>query len=251
MYYAESQNLLPPNLFGGQAGQTPTDTVHLLVNQIKGEWRKGKVVSALFLNIKGAFSNTVNEQLIHNLKTRQVPRKIVTYIANMLHDRSTTLCFDDYVSSAIAINNGIGQGDPLSMALYQFYNADLIKIANKDAREYAEAYIDNAIILAAANTFEEAYEILKDMIMRDRGTINWAKTHNSLFEYSKLALINFAHFRCSLERLMLILPDITITPTKSTKYLSIILDQNLNWKEQLAYIQEKGIKWAAQIWRAA
>jgi len=114
------------------------------------------------------------------------------------------------------------------MALYQFYNADLVKIANEEAREYAGAYIDDAIILAAANTFEEAHEILKDMMTRDRGTINWAKTHNSPFEYSKLALIDFAHFRCSLERPALILPDITITPTKSTKYLGIILDQNLN-----------------------
>jgi hypothetical protein len=46
------------------------------------------------------------------------------------------------------------------------------------------------------------------------------------------------------------LPSIMINPTKSTKYLGIILDQNLNWKEQLVYVQEKGSKWAAQIHRA-
>jgi hypothetical protein len=46
-----------------------------------------------------------------------------------------------------------------------------------------------------------------------------------------------------------VLPSITINPTKSTKYLGIILDQNLNWKEQSAYVHEKGSKWAAQIHR--
>jgi ribonuclease HI len=47
-----------------------------------------------------------------------------------------------------------------------------------------------------------------------------------------------------------VLPDITINPSKSTKYLGVILDQNLEWGEQLAYVQEKGSKWAAQIRRA-
>lgn len=42
-----------------------------------------------------------------------------------------------------------------------------------------------------------------------------------------------------------------IKPTKSTKYLGIILDQNLDWKEQEMYIYKKGSKWAAQIHRAA
>ena len=118
MYYAEKHNLLPDNHFGGRARRTASDAVQLLVHRIKGEWCKGKVVSVLFLDIEGAFPNAVNKQLIHNLKTRRVPTIIVKFIANMLSDRSTTLRFDDHTSEPIPIDNGIGQGDPLSMALY-------------------------------------------------------------------------------------------------------------------------------------
>jgi hypothetical protein len=90
------------------------------------------------------------------------------------------------------------------------------------------------------------------MMMRAGGTIDWAKQHNSPFKYNKLALINFVHSsRCAIVRPPLMLPNITISPSKSTKYLGIILDQNLNWKEQLAYVQEKGSKWVSQIRRAA
>ena len=251
MYYTEKFNLLPPNHFGGRACRTASDAVHLLVHRIKGEWRKGKVVAVLFLDIEGAFPNAVNRQLLNNLQSRKVPKKIVQYVANMLHDRSTTLRFDDHISAPIALGNGIGQGDPLSMALYQFYNADLVEIPNEDEGESAGAYVDDAIIAASADSFEEAHKKLANMMTREGGAIEWAKKHNSPFEYNKLALIDFAHRSKQVERPPLALPDITIKPDKSTKYLGIILDQSLNWKEQEAYVQEKGSKWAAQIRRAA
>jgi hypothetical protein len=70
------------------------------------------------------------------------------------------------------------------------------------------------------------------------------------FEFNKLALIDFVHSCRSIARPSLALPNIIISPSKSTKYLGIILDQNLNWNEQLVYVQEKGSKWAVQIQRA-
>jgi hypothetical protein len=136
----------------------------------------------------------------------------------------------------IELDNGIGQGDPLSMALYQFYNADLMEILIEKAGEMAEAYVDDAIISASANSFKEAYEKLRNMMIRDGGAISWTKSHNSPFEYSKLMLIDFAHGSRPTDRPPLVLPSITINPTKSTKYLGIILNQNLNWKEQSAYV---------------
>jgi hypothetical protein len=225
--------------------------VHLLVHHIKGQWRKGKVVLVLFLDIKGAFPNAVNGQLTHNLRTIQVPIKIVQFISNMLCNRSTILHLNNHISAPIELDNGIGQGDLLSMALYQFYNTDLIEIPNKGEGETAEAYVDNAIILVLANSFEEAHKNLKSMMTREGRAISWAKKHNSPFKYNKLTLIDFAHSRQLAEHPPLVLLNIIINLTKSSKYLGIILDQNLNWKEQSVYVQEKGLKWAAQICRAA
>ena len=46
----------------------------------------------------------------------------------MLMDRTTVLKFDNYPLDVITLNNGIGQGNPLSMALYQIYNVDILDI---------------------------------------------------------------------------------------------------------------------------
>jgi hypothetical protein len=64
---------LPSRQFGGRPGRCTTDTMHVVVHKVKDTWRTGKVAFALFLNVQGAFPNTVKDQLIHNMKLRHVP----------------------------------------------------------------------------------------------------------------------------------------------------------------------------------
>ena len=134
------------------------------------------------------------------------------------------------------------------MILYQYYNADLLDIP-ESGNESSMAYMDDALLLAIAQTFEEAHMALADMMTRRGGVVDWSESHNSFLEYSKLALVDFAHPASSKERTTLTLPSGTIKPMPSTKYLSVILDQHLNWKAQHAYTIEKGTKWATQIRR--
>ena len=109
MYYAETHNLLPDNHFGGRKGRNATDAVHLLVHTIKSAWRKGKVISVLFLDIEGAFPNADNEQLIKNLTKRKLPRTLITFTANMLKNRRTILKFDGYISESITLKRCQGR----------------------------------------------------------------------------------------------------------------------------------------------
>ncbi len=249
-YYTEKYNLLPPTHFGGRPAQTTNDAIHYLVYKIKDSWRKKQVTSVLFLDIEGAFPNAVNECLIRNLRKRRVPSKISCFVENMLKDRTTTLKFDDYESTQISIDNGIGQGDPLSMILYLYYNADLLEILNSPC-ESAAAYVDDTILIASAKTFEETHQLIMTMMTREGGAIEWAKAHNSSFEPTKLALIDFSHQSKSITRPPLTILSTEIVLMASTKYLGVILDQNLTWKEQKANVVKKGSNWTAQIRRVA
>lgn len=218
------------------------------MHKIKDAWRKRQVTAVLFLDIEGAFPNAVTNRLLHNMRKRGLPDTLTDFAGAMLSDRSTILKFDDHTSATIKLDNGIGQGDPLSMALYQYYNTDILDIPS-NPHEAAEAYMDDVILIATAKTFLEAHASLADMMQRGSGMINWSKTHNSSIEYSKLTLIDFSHQGVKKQRPPLILPDVTIEPTQSAKYLGIILYQNLNWGPQLAQVKGKGSKWTVQITR--
>jgi ribonuclease HI/exonuclease III len=247
-FYTEKYSLLPPLHFGGRPARTTNDAIHYLVYKIKDAWRKKQVVSVLFLDIEGAFPNAVNQRLLHNLAQRKVPLKITRFVENMLKDRTTWLKFDDHVSESIEIDNGIGQGDPLSMVLYQYYNADLLDIP-ASAAEFAAAYVDDAILVATAKTFEDTHSMLENMMTREGGAIEWAKAHNSNFEMSKLALMDFAHRSKKMVNPPLYIANTLVEPVTNTKYLGVYLDNHLDWKAQEANAIKKGTKWAAQIKR--
>lgn len=147
------------------------DAVQALVHKIKGAWIGGKVTSMLFLDIEGTFPNMDNASLVKNLIKRRIPKDIFTFIANMLKDRATVLKFHGYTLDTITLNNGIGQGDLLSMAIYQFYNADLLDILEiKD--EAAIAYVNDAIIVTTGSTFHDIHSKLVQMMTKPGGALN-------------------------------------------------------------------------------
>ena len=86
----------------------------------------------------------------------------------MLSGRRTRLKFDDFSSDWVPIDNGIGQGDPLSMILYLFYNADLLEVATGEGQA-AVAYVDDTNLYAEGDTYEEAYRSIREMLLKEGG----------------------------------------------------------------------------------
>ena len=95
-YMVENELLLPANHYGGRPGRMTTDAVHVLVDKVKSAWRRGKVVSILYLDVEGAFPNAVTDRLIHNLRRRRIPTVYVHFIAELLKGRKTRMKFDDF-----------------------------------------------------------------------------------------------------------------------------------------------------------
>jgi hypothetical protein len=243
-YIMEKHQLLPANHFRGQPGQTTTDMMHLLINKIKVAWCAEKVSLVLFLDIEGAFPNANLERLVHNLQKCRIPKKYASFIHNMLRDRVISLKFDRYISDPIAIDNGIGQGDPLSMVLYQYYNMDLLNIPSSKDKE-AVAYVDNTFMIATGTNFQSTHHVLVDMMCKEGGVEDWSKTYSSPLKYIKLMLMNFAHSCKKLNSPTLHLLHRSIQPVDGMKYLGVVFNRNLNWKVQQAHAVEKGTKWVA------
>ncbi|KNZ71524.1 hypothetical protein J132_09186, partial [Termitomyces sp. J132] len=97
-HIAEKHNMLPPGQFGGQPDCNTTDTMHLVVSRIKDAWCSGKVASALFSNMQGAFPNTIRDCLIHNMRECGIPTCYVHLAEWMLSNHQTHLKFDDFLS---------------------------------------------------------------------------------------------------------------------------------------------------------
>ena len=148
------------------------------------------MAAILFLDVEGAFPNAVSAWLLHNMCMCRVPEEYVLFVDRLLTDRRTGLKFDGFTSEWINVDNGIVQGDPLSMTLYLFYNTDLLEDVGK--MEMKVGCVDNVNFYAKGRTFDAAYAKLSNMMTREGGGQDWSKLHNSKFEMSKLTLVGFS-----------------------------------------------------------
>ena len=173
----------------------------------------------------------------------------------MLTSRKTHLKFNDYTLPPISINNDTTQDCPLSIILYTFYNAPLVETALYK-HESSYGFIDNCLYLAIADTLPETHSAVKDMMERQGSGFTWSTSHNSPFELSKLALMNFPHSHRDVAPLDLILThtnsDGSITnqsiDTVSTyKYLSVVFDSQLRWSAHHHKVIANATWWSLQI----
>jgi Reverse transcriptase (RNA-dependent DNA polymerase) len=77
-------NILPANHFSTRPGCTTTDSIHMLTKTVKDAWRKGQVVSALFLDVKGAFPSIDIDRIIHNMRKRGIPKEYMEWMKRHL-----------------------------------------------------------------------------------------------------------------------------------------------------------------------
>ena len=87
----------------------------------------------------------------------------MAFIESMLMGRRNRLKFDDCSSEWFNLNNGIVQGDLLSMILYLFYNADILDIA-RGKNELCLGYVDDLALVAMAKNFADTHRLLKNMM---------------------------------------------------------------------------------------
>lgn len=79
------------------------------------------------------------------------------------------------------------------MVLYIIYNSDLVEVAKSTGGvEKMLAFVDDTVFTAIGKDFHETHRILQDMLNRPGGGFEWSKDHNSRFEPSKFALLDFS-----------------------------------------------------------
>ena len=192
-YFCKTRDLFPPNQFRRRPARTTMDSMLLMTHMIKEAWRNRKVASALFLDVQGAFPNVVKEVLLHNMRTQGVPSTYIHLTNTLLTGRITRLSFDDFISNLIKINNGNNQGCPLSMIFYAFYNAGLLKLSPPNSTDKSQfGFVDDVVLLATGDTFEETHHKLQNMMEWHGGAFDWSESHYSQFKLTKLALMDFS-----------------------------------------------------------
>ena len=65
--------------------------LHYVVAAAKDTWQRGKVLGVLFLDIRGVFPTVILEWLLHDMRTKGIPKEYMEWIRRKVVNRNTTI----------------------------------------------------------------------------------------------------------------------------------------------------------------
>jgi ribonuclease HI len=241
--WAEQAGVLASGHFGGRKGSGTEDALFAFEHWVKSKWREGKIVAALFLDVKSAYPSVHPDRLIDYLFRLKCPTYLIMIIANFLKDRSTTIRLDDFTSAVFPVKIGLPQGSPLSVILYILYNNSLLKKEFCPTLDSVSiGYVDDVVHLAAADSVEAARELL---IEEGQRSLRWGDSHGAIFDQAKAQFLWLSKGK---------VPEgdfpfgsQSLKPATEVKWLGVWLDRKMLFNKNFRVLEEKAHKTINQL----
>ncbi|KAA1093172.1 hypothetical protein PGT21_050047 [Puccinia graminis f. sp. tritici] len=241
--WAETTGVLAEGHFGGRKGSGTEDALFALEHWVKAKWREGKVVAALFLDVKSAYPSVHPSRLIHYLFQLRCPTYLVLIIADFLKDRSTTIRLDDFISEPFPIEIGLPQGSPLSIILYILYNNSLLnKHFSTSLDKVSIGYVDDVVHLVADTSFVSAKDTLTKEGLR---SLDWGVTHGAIFDQAKAQFLWLTKRKLPSDAFLF--GSQTLKAASEVKWLGVWLDSKLLLNRNFKALEEKAHKTINQL----
>ncbi len=197
-----------------------------------------KVVSLLSLNEKNAFDNVMHSKLLHDMKKRKVSKLLLKFVKNLLKDQRIMITIDDYMMMKCSVNINISQDSLLSLILYLFYNANLLKACdNIKLKTNFTNFVNDINILiykeftkCNCRVFNEIYDRCEQ----------WLKIHDIKFLMTKHELIHFMRiFKWFNMKVDVKLTKHQIDLKSNIRILRVQLNFKLKWAIHMHHVKAK------------
>ena len=155
--YAEANRLLLEEQIGARKGRSVETALELITDAVYIVWSMGgaNIASLLLLDVARAFDNILHERLLHNLKVKGIPIRIVQWTASFLRDRAISITLGRRTSPMKPARTGIPQGLLVSPILFLFFNTPLIEGCKRlGLLVQTGGFVDDIHLLAYSKSIE-------------------------------------------------------------------------------------------------
>lgn len=235
--FTESNSILREEQFGFRKEFSTTHQIKRIVNLIRLNKSQRKSTGIIFLDVEKAFDTIWHKGLVYKLKNFGYPMYILKIVKSFLENRKFVVEIDATHSSPRNILAGVPQGSVLSPILYSIYTSDYKLPRNSTLALYADdtalvscGKVSNAIIKNMKKNFLHTEKYLKNWKIQ----INQGKTQAIIFPFNKSPK--------RIPSIPLNIQGHQIPIQTSVKYLGIILDKRLSFKEHVLHACDRAIK---------
>ena len=184
--------------------------------------------------MKKAFDTVDHHILLQKLEHYGIRGVANEWFSSYLKNRAQFVSIDNVSSTIKELLTRVPQGSVLGPLLFLLYINDL-----HNSVRYAKTYHfvdDTSVILSSTSREILSKRINEDLfnfsnlLKANKLSLNVKKTELVIFRSRKLKIDNSFKFKLDGKRLV---------PTKSVKYLGVLLDEHLHWNEQISQVKMK------------
>lgn len=244
--YISENRLLTKHQSGFREKHSTESALQLVIENWVRAMDRGEGVLAVFLDYKRAFE-TINRNLLLK-KLREVYNItgfVYEWIEDYLSERFQTVRFNNRVSNEVEVKNGVPQGSKLGPLLFILYINDLPNVLHHcEVHMFAD---DTLIYLSRKDAQELSVKINEDLatvcdwLCMNQLCVNVQKT--------KCMALGKRMFRDDMEMGSVMLMGSILEWVPRYKYLGVIIDSNLSFKDHVEYINGKMAKKVNLLYR--
>ncbi|RVE43981.1 hypothetical protein evm_011365 [Chilo suppressalis] len=236
--FLENNNFFSPTQYGFRQNMSTTNAIEDVIQQIAQNLDAKKKCLAIFLDLARAFDTVSIPILLLKLENASIRGTPLKLFQSYLKERTQAVKIDNVVSDSIGLNYGVPQGSVLGPTLFLVYLNSLTIMKLQSAK--IVSFADDTVILFNGQTWdevrmlaEEGIALVLKWLKRNVLTLNLDKTKYMIFsikDSDQPKNFSIQAHNCS-DSLNCVCP--ALTEAINMKYLGILVDRNLNWKQQI------------------
>ena len=231
--FFDRNNILAPNQFGFRKSYSTNHAILNLITKCYDNIQNKLFSNLILLDVKKAFDSVSHDILVAKLHHYGIRGIANDLFASHLANRQQYTIINNCSSNLERVIFGVPQGSILGPLLFSIYVNDLCFLFNSIPQLYAD---DTAILLQHKNIID----LEKNTNSMLESIFNWMNTNLLTVNPDKSTSIPISHNSKKKNfSVNVTYNDVPIENVSSSKYLGLILDQNLTFVEQIKMIETK------------
>ena len=234
-YYFTANNILSEQQYGFRSHHSTELAAIKLMDYITDEIDKKQTPVNIYIDLSKAFDTLNFDILLFKLEYYGVTGMELNLIRDYLSNRKQYVKYNTYDSNQMQITCGVPQGSIVGPLLFSIYLNDLVNVSDKF--NYI-MYADDTTIYFNLEDFP-AINLGMNVSHELSKVNNWLRHNKLSLNADKTKCMVFHTRQKHIEHIQLYINEKPIEHVSSFKFLGIIFDEHLSWKNHITMVTNK------------